>query len=148
MAAGASGAATPKWVIDLHGVKDALSTTSNSVKTRVIDAIRTGEMLVMRSVQRELKELFPALWQQFVAITPKKYVDTPVSTFAAATALQETHGSGVLGGLPIFAHFEAVALSRSRNCKLVSAGKALKSCREIAKQCGIPVSDITDIAAV
>jgi len=146
MAVASNGAVTPKWVIDLHGIKEALTTTSNSAKTRVIDAIRAGEMLVMRSIQGELKELYPALWPLFVAIKPKKYLNTTVANFASAAALQEMHGSGVLGGLPTFAHFEAVAVARDCRCKLVSAGKALKECKQIAKGCGIPNSDITDIS--
>lgn len=148
MAAAQIGALEPRWVIDLHGLKDALTTTSNSAKTRVIDAIRTGEMLVMRSVQVQLKDVYPALWPLFVAIKPKKYLNTTVANHAAATALQEMHGSGVLGGLPTFAHFEAVAVARSNKCKLVSAGKALKDCKQIAKRCSIPVTDVTDISAV
>lgn len=148
MAAASTGAVTPKWVIDLHGLKDALTTTSNSAKARVIDAIRTGEMLVMRSVQAELKNVYPDLWPVFVAIKPKTYLNSTVANYAAATALQEMHGSGVLGGLPTFAHFEAVAVARSNKCKLVSAGKALKDCKQIAKGCGIPHSDVVDISKV
>ena len=148
MPAASASAVTPKWVIDLHGIKDALTTTSNSAKTRVLDAIRSGEMLILRSVSGELKELYPHLWSAFTAIMPKKYVPTTVANHKSATALQELHGSGVFGGLPLFAHFEAVTVARSKGCKLVSAGKGLKNCRQIAKGCGIPASDVTDINGV
>lgn len=148
MPAASTSAVTPKWVIDLHGIKDALTTTSNSAKARVFDAIRKGEMLIMRSVSGELKDLYPHLWASFAAVTPKKYVPTTVAHHKSATALQELHGSGVFGGLPLFAHFEAVTVARSKGCKLVSAGKALKDCKQIAKGCGIPASGVVDITAV
>lgn len=146
MPAASSGATTPKWVIDLHGLKEALTTTSNSAKTAVIEAIRGGEMLIMRSASTELKDLYPHLWPLLKAITPKTYVKTTLADHASATALQELHGSGVLGGLPMFSHFEAVAVARSNGCKLVSAGKALKECGQIAKGSGIPKSDVTGIS--
>lgn len=148
MAAASSRAVTPKWVIDLHGIKEALTTTSNSAKNRVINAIQSGEMLIMRSAPNELKVLYPHLWAAFTAIQPRKYVPTTVANNQAATLLQEQHGSGILGGLPLFEHFEAVAVARAKKCKLVSAGKALKNCKQIAKGCGIPDGDVTDITGV
>ncbi|ATE64088.1 hypothetical protein [Rhizorhabdus dicambivorans] len=148
MAAASSSAVTPKWVIDLHGIKEALTTTSNSAKNRVISAIQSGEMLIMRSVSNELKDLYPHLWAAFTAIQPRKYVPTTVANNQSATLLQEQHGSGILGGLPLFEHFEAVAVARGKKCRLVSAGKALKNCKQIAKGCGIPDDDVTDITGV
>lgn len=148
MAVTSSSVVTPKWVIDLHGIKEALTTTSNSAKNRVISAIQRGEMLIMRSVSDELKDLYPHLWAAFTAIKPRKYVPTTVANNQAATLLQEQHGSGILGGLPLFEHFEAVAVARGKKCKLVSAGKALKNCKQIAKGCGIPSDEVTDITGV
>ncbi|WP_233151021.1 hypothetical protein [Sphingomonas mollis] len=148
MAAASSSAVTPKWVIDLHGIKDALTTTSNSAKNRVISAIQSGEMLIVRSVSNDLNNLYPHLWAAFTAIQPRKYVPTTVASNQSATLLQEQHGSGILGGLPLFEHFEAVAVARDKKCRLVSAGKALKSCKQIAKGCGIPDGDVTDITGV
>ncbi|WP_443970428.1 hypothetical protein [Sphingobium sp. CR28] len=139
---------TPQWVIDLHGIKEALTTRSNAVRARIRDAIQSGEMLVMRSVQNELKNGFPDLWKEFVTIKPRTYVDTGMAGYAAATALQESHGSSLLGGMPSFAHFEAVTVARSNGCQLVSAGKALSHCLSIAKKCGLPkggIAEITDV---
>lgn len=53
-------------------------------------------MLVVGSVQDELKNAFPELWKEFVSIKPRTYVDTGMAGYAAATALQESHGSGLL----------------------------------------------------
>jgi hypothetical protein len=147
MAAQNKGKPTPKWVIDLHGIKEALTTRSNA-KARVIDAIESGEMLVMRSVQTELAAAFPALWADFVAIKPKKYVDTKIAAYELAGQLQEGHGSSVLGGIPDFAHFEAVAVARLNKCTLVSAGKALNHCTTIAAGAGIPLGAVGPISAV
>ena len=137
----------PKWVIDLHGIKEALTSRSNA-RARVIDAIQSGEMVVMRSVQTELCAAYPDIWPDFVAIKPKTYQDTPIPIYDAAGQLQGMHGSSLLGGIPDFAHFEAVALARSLRCKLISAGKALSHCKDIAGKCGIPAADIAGISAV
>lgn len=147
MAAPPKSKPQPKWIIDLHGIKEALTTRSNA-KARILDAIQSGEMLVMRSVQHELRDLYEHLWPDFVAIKGKKYVDTTVAVSAIAAQLQEAHGSSVLGGVPSFAHFEAVALARTKELKLVSAGKGLNDCKQIADNCGLPVADIVGISAV
>lgn len=148
MAAAIPGTVTPLWVIDLHGLRDALTTTSNSAKAAVIDAIRRGEMLIMKSVSEEMKELYPDLWPLVTAIKPRRYVRTTVADHAAAAALQEMHGSSILGGLPVFAHFEAVAVARSNNCKLVSGGKGIKSCTQIALGCELSPDGVVSISEV
>lgn len=147
MAAQPKSKPQPKWIIDLHGIKDALTTRSNA-KAQILDAIQSGEMLVMRSVQDELKNLYGHLWADFVAIKGKKYVDTTVAVSAVAAQLQEAHGSSLLGGVPSFAHFEAVALARTKKLKLVSAGKGLSDCKQIASKCGLSAADIIDISGV
>jgi hypothetical protein len=147
MAASSESKPTPASIIDLHGIREALTTRSNA-KTRIIDALQSGDMLVMRSVQHELKALYPTLWADFVDIKPKKYVDSTVAVSALAAHLQEVHGTSLLGGVPDFAHFEAVALARSLKCKLVTAGKALANCKSIASKCGLPKSGIMSISEV
>jgi hypothetical protein len=147
MAAQPKSKPQPKWIIDLHGIKEALTTRSNA-KAHILDAIESGEMLVMRSVQNELKDLYSHLWPDFVAIKTKKYIDTTLAVSAVAGQLQQAHGSSVLGGVPSFAHFEAVALARTQKLKLVSAAKGLSNCKQIASKCGLPVADIVDISAV
>jgi hypothetical protein len=147
MAATTKTSPAPKWVIDLHGINEALTTLSNS-KARIIDAIQSGEMLIMRSVQSELKALYPKLWNDFVAIKPRKYLNTTIAVSVTAGQMQGAHGSSILGGIPAFAHFEAVAVARANGCKLVSAGKGLSNCRSIAARCNLPPNDIVGIDAV
>ena len=147
MTAVRKSAPAPKWVIDLHGIKEALTTLSNA-RARIIDAIQSGEMVIMRSVSVELRDAYPELWPDFVAIKPKKYVGTTVTLDAIAGQLQEAHGSSILGGIPPFEHFQAVAVSRAQSCTLVSAGKGLKHCKDICGKCGIPATGVTGIEAV
>lgn len=147
MAAQPKSKPEPKWIIDLHGIKEALTTRSNA-KARILDALQSGEMLVMRSVQNELKNISEQLWADFAAIKGKKYVDTTVAVSALAAQLQEAHGSSLLGGVPSFAHFEAVALARTKKLKLVSAGKGLSDCTQIASKCGLPTADILATSAL
>ena len=145
--AAASKKPPPEWLIDLHGMRDAL-TTGSKAQARVIAAIESGEMLILRSVSDELKAAFPELWADFTAIKPKKYFTPTVATYAVASQLQQTHGSPMLGGMPDYAHFEAVAAARSLKCKLVTGGNAFTHCHNIASKCGIPVSHVVRIKDV
>lgn len=148
MAAPPKSKLQPKWVIDLHGIREALTTRSNAAKARIIDAIQSGEMLIMRSVSDELSAAFPALWDDFTAIKPRKYFTSTMAVYAAAGSMQAAHGTSLLGGMPDYAHFEAVAAARIQKCKLISGGKALGHCQDIAAKCGIPAGDIAGITAV
>lgn len=144
----AKSAPQPTWVIDLYGMKEALTTRVNSARVAVIDAIQSGEMLIMRSVSNDLKCMYPELWDDFKAISPKKYLPTNVATIATATQLMEMYGGSLVGSIPTFEHFEALAAARMKKCKLVSAGKAFSHCNAITKKCGLPAGNVVKIASV
>lgn len=146
--AAVSSAPEPKWVIDLHGMKEALTTRVNSARVAVIEAIQNGEMLILKSVSKDLKSLYPHLWDDFKAIAPKKYLATTVATIGVATQLMESYGSSLIGSIPTFEHFEALASARLKKCKLVSAGKALSHCNGISKKCGLPTGNVIGITGV
>jgi len=148
MAAPSKSKPRPKWVIDLHGIRETLTTRSNAAKASVIEAIQSGEMLIMRSVSDELRAAFPGLWADFNAIKPRKYFTPTMAVYAAAGSMQAAHGTSLLGGMPDYAHFEAVAAARIQKCKLISGGKALGHCKDIAVKCGIPAGDVAGITAV
>ena len=148
MAAPLKSKPKPKWVINLPGMREVLTTRSNAAKVRVIEAIRRGEMLIMRSVSDELSAAFPGLWEDFNAIKPRKYFVSTMAVYAAAGSMQAAHGTSLLGGMPDYAHFEAVAAARIQKCKLISGGKALGHCQDIAAKCGIPAGDVAGITAV
>ncbi|TAV64355.1 hypothetical protein [Rhizobium leguminosarum] len=128
----------PKWIIDTHGMREALSTSSNKIRAAVIDAIESGEMLLLKAVSDELKKLYPDLWDDFKEIKNKKYHATTVPAIHAASLLTEKYGASILGSVPTREHFQAVAVARILKCKLVSAGKALTNCQGICTKCGLP----------
>lgn len=148
MAAPTPSKSKPKWLIDLHGIREMLTTRSNASRANVIEAIQSGEMLIMRSVSDELKAAFPTLWDDFNLIKPRKYFTVTMKIYATASSMQAAHGTSLLGGMPDFAHFEAVAAARSQKCKLISGGKALGHCQDIAAKCGIPAGEVASIATV
>lgn len=116
---GAKPKPTAEWVIDTHGMIEALTTKRNSVRAAVIDAIQNGSMLILKPVSAELKEAFPDLYIQLQSIKPKKYLTLTVPMFAAAATLTEAYGPGrILGSIPSSAHFEAVAAARLEGCTL------------------------------
>lgn len=127
----------PEWVIDTHGMVDALTTTQNSTRVAVIDAIESGAMMVLKPVSSEMKNLYPHLWADFKAINNKKYLPVTVKTVQAGTMLSETYGASILGSMPSGAHFNAVAAATAAGAKLVTAGKALTHCKAIVRRCSL-----------
>jgi hypothetical protein len=138
----------PKWVIDTHGMVDALTTTQNSARDAVFTAIASGEMLILKSVSDEISKLYDHLWDDFKTLTGKKYLHVTVAMVQTATTLSEVYGASPLGSMPSGAHFEAVSAARSKGCTLVSAGKALTHCSDIAKKCGLPPNSVVPISGV
>ena len=138
----------PKWVIDTHGIIDALTTRQNSAHVAVIDAIECGEMVVLKPVSAEIKNLYPQYWDDFIAINNKKYVPVTVTIVQASVMLAEAYGASILGSMPSGAHFEAVATAAAAGAKLVSAGKALGHCKEIVRRCSLPTGSAVSIANV
>ena len=148
MAAGGSKKVKPKWVIDLHGVREMLTTTINSTKVAAIDAITSGEMVILRTAGDELKKLYPDLWPQFNAIKPKKYIVASVAALSTSAQLMESYGASLLGGSPSAKHFEAIAVARLERCTLISSGKGLNDCIKIAKKCGLKNNCVSDLSSL
>ncbi|GAA0673248.1 hypothetical protein FHT00_001580 [Sphingomonas insulae] len=138
----------PLWLIDLHGMVEALTSRVNSVRASVISAIQSGEMLIIKSVSAQLKALYPHLWGTFSAIKPRKYAKSTMSVIAAATQYAESYGSSLLGSIPMFEHFEAVALAEANGCRLVSASTAHKHCRKIVKKCALSSNTVATVQDV
>lgn len=145
---GLSATVAPQWAIDTHGMIEALTTTKNSARAAVLEAIETGKMLILRPVSDELKKLRPDLWDDFKAITGKKYLHVSVKAVFAATMLSEQYGASLLGSIPSGEHFEAVAAAKASGCKLVSAGKALGHCQDIASKCKLHAQTAVPITSI
>jgi len=127
--------ATLKKIIDLHGIRDALTTKNNAVRSAVIDAIQTGEMNIVRSVSEELKAIDPIVYKDFQNIKPKKYTKITVGHISTAALLTQTYGASILGSVPPPERFEVLALCHAQGLSLVTSGKAQKECKAIAKKC-------------
>ena len=151
MAAKSDEQADPAWLIDTHGMVEALKTKNNQIRNAVIDAIEDGSMLILKSVSDEIKSLYPELWVDFKTIKKRsRYVPVKVEAIKAAGTLQHTYGAPIFGSIPTKEHFQAVACARLKKCTLVSSAKALKHCENIANKCGLPadtVSSLKDFAA-
>jgi hypothetical protein len=138
-----------QWVIDTRGVIEALTTSSNSVRAAIVDAIQNGSMFILKPASYELKEAFPDVYNQLQGIKPKKYLTLTVPMLAAAATLTEAYGPGrLLGSIPSSAHFEAVAAAGLVGCTLITSGKSLTHCSGIAKKCGLPPTAVQALSAV
>jgi hypothetical protein len=139
----------PKYVIDSYGLRSALLTTQNSVRNAVIDAIQSGEMLILKAASKELKENDPDVYDDMQMILSKKYLPIDVSTSKAAAVLVETHGgSRLFGTTPPIDRFRALAAAGLHKLILITDGKALRDCQAIATKCKLPSGCVAAPAVV
>lgn len=131
-------AAKPTWVIDTIGLRDALTTSSNSVRNAVIAAIESGEMLILKPVSAELRENYEHLYEELQSFSYKRYLPVRVKDQATAAMLMEMNGSSPLGSIPPADYFEAIAATIGAGCTLVSSGAALERYLNIALGCKLP----------
>lgn len=126
----------PKYLIDTNGLRSALTTTQNSVRNAVVDAIQAGEMLILKSASKELKENDPDVYDDMQTISSKKYLAVDISASRAAAVLVETHGgSRLFGTTPPIDRFRALATAGLHKLILITDGKALKDYQAIANKC-------------
>lgn len=138
----------PSKVMDLHGIRAALSSKNNQTKSAVIDGIQSGDIQLVKGVSEELKAIDEDLYKDFQQIKPKKYMKIRVSHQSHAQMLSEQHGSGIFGSFPPSERFECLALCMKEGLELVSAPKALKEYKGIVSKCsinGFVVKDISEI---
>jgi hypothetical protein len=124
----------PKYVIDLHGVIGMLKSKNKKIQSDIIGHIKSGEMLILRTVSDEIK-FDNDLYKKFQDIKPKKYLQIPVAIGAVAAVLIEDFEGNILAPVPAIEIFEAVAAASSEGLILVSSGKGFNSCNGIAKKC-------------
>ena len=144
---GAKKAAQPqtKWLMDLHGLFDALSGGSNA-QAALKDAIESGELKVIRSAGSELLDAFPELWDIFTEIGGRKYEKPTKADHELASHLQQMYDAPILGGIPTYEQFLAVAMCARLKCRLVTGGKAHKRSVDIAKKSPVSKGLVATIA--
>lgn len=147
MAAKNSSKPPVKWLMDLHGLVDALSGGGNAVAA-VTDAIESGEMKVIRSAGSELQAAYPELWDDFTDIGGRKYEKPTKADHELASHLQQMYDKPILGGIPTYEHFLAIAMCARLKCRLVTSGKAHKRSLDIAKKTTGSVNVVATIADV
>ncbi|MBN8197861.1 hypothetical protein [Thalassospira povalilytica] len=126
----------PKWLIDTHGIHEALTTRKNSIKDAVISAIEDGSMLVTKKTSKEIKEMYPELYNEFKDIKNKKYLTLQHSHVANATVMMQGYGSNIIGGIPSVDCFELLSSGKIENLTCVTSGKSLNHCIKIASKLG------------
>ena len=136
-----------KWLMDLHGLKDAMSGGGNAHAV-VADAIESGEMKVIRKAGDELKAAYPELWDAFTSITGRKYEKPTKADHELAAHLQQMHDAPILGGIPTYDQFLAMAMCARLECRLLTSGKAHKRSIEIAKSASISKQTIATLADI
>jgi hypothetical protein len=61
---------SPKYLFDLHAVIKALSGGNNLVRSAFISGLESGEVLIQRSVTKELKDVDEAVYKDFQRVNP------------------------------------------------------------------------------
>lgn len=82
----------PTKVMDLHGIRAALSSKNNKIRSTVIDGIQSGDIQLVKGVSEELKAIDEGLYADFQTIKPKKYMKIKVAHQSYAQMLSEQHG--------------------------------------------------------
>ncbi|WP_412074017.1 hypothetical protein [Tritonibacter mobilis] len=124
-----------EYLIDLNGVEEALSTQSNFIRDRFVDALADGRLRIVKRTSKELKDCDEELYAEFQQIGTKRYITPKVAEQSIQADLIVDHGGGILGGFPPEDRFENIAICLSQGLKLVSAGKPLKDYKSIGKKC-------------
>ena len=125
-----------KYLIDLHGLREAFSTKNNHVRVAVIDAIEAGELLIVRSASDELKDIDEPAYESFQSsVSKKKYIKTASKHEATAASLINSYGASIFGVSPPAARFEAVAVCVCEKLDLVTSGKSHSECKKIVSKC-------------
>lgn len=124
-----------EYLIDLNGVEEALSTQSNFVRDKFVDALADGRLRIAKRTSKELKDCDAELYAKFQQIGTKRYITPKVPEQSIQADLIVDHGGGLLGGFPPEDRFENIAICLSQGLKMVSAGKPLKDYKSIGKKC-------------
>lgn len=138
----------PEMAIDLHGIREALSSKNNQIRANIVDGIQSGKIVLLKGVSEELKAIDEALYKDFQNINPKKYIKLKTAHQAHAAMLAEQNGSNIFSACPPTARFEALALCMKEGLTLVSAKKAHKECKGILNKCQINGQSLLDVSEV
>lgn len=137
--------ATPQYVLDLHGLRDALHTGNSNV----LAGIEDGSIAIFRRAREDLEKSYPDLYDQFRSISARKiYIDISVGHKAAAAALLESYGASIFSAKPAIAAFHHLAASQAEGLVLISSGKGFADVQQIAAKCGIGHNSITRAADI
>jgi hypothetical protein len=141
----------PKYLFDLYGVIEILTSGNNQARSAFIEGMLNGSVKVMSEVATELKAVAEAVYQDFQAIkSGRVYQSTTTAHSAAQQTLMDKFGTGLFGGSPSPEFFEGVAICKVEKLALVTSGKSLKHCLNIVKKCNltqVSILSIVDFAA-
>lgn len=134
-----------KWLMDLHGLVDALSSGKNAIAT-LADAIKSGELKVIGPAGPELQNAFPELWDDFAEMRTRKYAKPQKADHELAAHLQQMYKAPILGGIPSYDQFLAMAMCARFKCRLITSGKAFKRSLDICKNASIAKDTVATLA--
>jgi hypothetical protein len=132
-----------EWIIDLHGLREAIRGSSNSV----IAALDAGTMTVRAGVVKQLQDIAPDEYSKFQSLVGRRrYLRPTLADFRRSQVLLEMYGATVFGP-PDVHFFEVIAICLNRELKVVSTGKAYDTYRKILKKCGLDVGIAQEVKA-
>lgn len=142
-----TGKVSAKYLIDLHGLREALNSKSNKIRDSFVDALNSGELKVMRSASKELQDIDEDAYKDFQSVKKTSvYIKTTVADDALQATLMSRNGTNFWGAAPPPDRFLTLALCIRENLILVSAGKALRDTKKISKDCSLTAPDILSLA--
>lgn len=126
----------PKYLFDLYGVMEVLSSGSNQALSSFADGLMSGAIKIMSAVSHELKDMDGSLYAKFQELkSGRVYQSTTPAHSALQATLMDRFGAGLFGGCPSAEHFESVAICKLEKLELVTGAKKLSSCKRIVSKC-------------
>lgn len=104
----------------------------------------SGEVSIIKSVPKELKDIDEIIYKDFQSVkTGRVYQDELVKHSAVQQTLQQKYGTNFWGNSPRPTCFLLVAVSTCENLTLVTSGRPLTDCKKIVKECALTTNVIS-----
>ena len=126
----------PKYLIDVHGIVGAFSSSNNSIKNTVASSLSSGLLGAIEDAGPDLQNIDEGVYSEFqIEFKGKRYQKPTVAEQSLMGLLMETNGTGPVGGLPLPIRFKCVAICMKRKLTLVSFRNALTQYKGIKEKC-------------
>jgi len=129
-------------VIDLHGLRDALRSRNNKIRSDIIRGIESKNILILKYVAEELKGAYEQEYRQLQSFQAKKYLTIELSDEKKAALMIELNGSSIFGSVPSLIYFQSLAAALNNKLILITSDSAITRYQHICSKCGLSANSV------